>query len=133
MIQLLPMTNLVQDAFIQDGSKRDVCPSKVWRVDGRFIERGSYNELHGSKEGSKVAVEVVLLLASLASWRRPQLNWVCGDGHIAETRRGGGHQYQADQDDQRGVPNAEGTPGAEEGPQEILKTFTQCLTARCVY
>lgn len=92
--QALLITNLVEDAFIQDGSKRDVCPSKVWRVDERFIERRGYNELHSSKEGSKVAVKVLLLLASLASWRRPQLNWVCGDGHIAETPRGGGHQYQ---------------------------------------
>lgn len=133
MIQLqmlaLPITNLVQDAFIQDGSKWDVCSSKVWRVDERFIERGSYDELHSSKEGSKVAVKVVLLLARLASWRRPQLNRVCGDGHIEETPGGGGHQYQTAQYDQRGIPNTEGTPGAEQGPQEILKTFTQCLTA----
>lgn len=129
----LQITNLVQDVFVQDGSKRDVWSSKVRRVDGSFIERGGYNELHSSKEGSEVAVKVVLLLASLASGRWPQLNGVCGDAHIDQAPGGGDHQYQATQYDHRGITNAEGTPGAEDGPQTILKAFAQCFAAWCMY
>lgn len=112
----LPLTHLVQDVFAQDGSKWDVWSSKVWRVDETVIEWGGYNELHSSKEGSKVAVKVVLLLASLASGRGPQLNRVCGDAHVEQAPRGGDHKYKAAQYDHRGMPHTEGTPGAEECP-----------------
>lgn len=94
---LLPLTHLVQDVFVQDGSKWDIWSAKVWGVHETVIEWSGYNELHSSKEGSEVAVKVVLLLTSLASGRRPQLNRVCGDAHIDQAPRGGDHKYQAAQ------------------------------------
>lgn len=97
------------------------------------MEGSGYNELCSSEEGSKVAVKVVLLLAGLAAGRRPQLNGVCGNAHKDQAPRGGYHQYQAAQYDQRGTPHTEGTPGGKEKPQCILKAFTQRFTAGCIY
>ncbi len=80
-----------------------------------------------------MAVKVVLLLTSLASGRRPQLNRVCGDAHIDQAPRGGDHKYQAAQQDHTGMPHTEGTPGAEEDPESVLEAFAQRFTAGCIY
>lgn len=79
-----------------------------------------------------MAVEIVLLLASLALRRRPQVNGVCGNLHINQSPRGGGHQYNAAQQHNEGMQHTEGTPDAEAGPQKVLKAFTQCFTARSI-
>lgn len=130
---LLPLTHLMQDAFIKYGFKRDIWSSKIRGVDERVIERSGYNELCSSKEGSEVAVKVVLLQTSLASGGWPQFNRVSCEAHIDQSPTGGCHQYQAAPYDQKGVTHTEGTPGAEDSPQCILKPFAQRFTARCIY
>lgn len=125
-----PLTHLVQDVVGQYGLERDVQSSKVWRVHERFIDRGGYDELRGSEERSELAVEVALLLASLAGGGRPQLHRVRGDAHVEQAAGGGRHQDHAAQYDHGGVADAEGAPAAEDTSQEVLKAFAQRLTAR---
>lgn len=131
LIRGQPWTHLVQDVFGQYRLERDVRSSKVRFVHKRFIDRGCYDELCGSEERAEVAVEIILLLARLAGWRRPQLHGVCGDAHIQQATGGGDHQDQAAQYDQAGVANAKGAPAAEDASQEVLEAFAQGLTARC--
>lgn len=126
-----PWTHLVQDVVGQYGRERDVQPSKVWLVHKGVVDWGCYDELSGSEERAKVAVEVILLLASLAGGRRPQLHGVCGDAHVQQATGGNRHQDQAAQYDHKGVANAKGAPAAEDASQEVLKAFAQGLTARC--
>lgn len=105
--------------------------SKVGRVIKGRVDVGRDDELRGSEERPEVAVEVVLLLASLASGRRPQLHRVGSDVHVEQATGGDGHQDQAAQYDHRGVADAEGAPAAEDASKEALEAFAQCLTARC--
>lgn len=129
----LSLTHLMQDIFAQDSSKRDVWSSKIRRVNESVIERSGYNELRRSEEGSKVAVEVVLLLTSLAAGGRPQINGVSGDAHVDQAPGEGCHQYEAAQDDEAGILHTERTPSTEDDPQGVLKALTQRFTAWCSY
>lgn len=100
-------------------------------VGNRFVDWGRDDELRRSEERAKVAVEVVLLLPSLAVGRRPQLHRVGGDAHVEQATGGDRHQDQAAQYHHKGVADAKGAPGAEDASQEVLKALAQRLTARC--
>lgn len=77
-----------------------------------------------------MAVKVILLLASLALGRRPQLHRVCSDAHVDQAAGEGHHQDQAAQYDHRGEADAKGAPAAEDASQEVLKALAQRFTAR---
>lgn len=99
LVQTVLLPHLVQNIFAENGSKRDICPRKVGRVDKRVVYGSGYNELRCSKEGSKVAVEVVLLLASLATGRRPQLHRVGRNAHVHQATRASCYHYETPQND----------------------------------
>lgn len=120
----------MQDVFGQYGLEGYVCSSEVRRVHERFVHWGCYDELRGSEERAEVAVEVILLLASVAGGRRPQLHRVGGDVHVEQAAGGGRHKDQAAQYDHGGVADAKGGPAAEDASQEVLKAFAQRLRAR---
>lgn len=122
----------MQELFVQNRTEWERS-SKIRIVGLIELEWSSYDELHSSKERSKVFVEVILLLTSLALGRWPELNGVGGEAHVGQAPSWGSHQYQATEEDEKWMPHAEGTPGAEEHPQAILKTLTQRFTAWCIY
>lgn len=114
---------------VQDGGEGNILP-RLGLEREPVRPRGGDDELFCTEERTEVLVEVLLFLSGLTVRGRPELHGVGGDAHVFQTRATDDQQEHTGEDHRAWSADAEGTPGAEEVPEEALETLAKRLAAR---